>query len=1153
MQKYTISAPSFGRRNRMLARSFTAASLTAIAAALLYSGTAAADPAVYFNDDVAAGIQTFEDTITAADNAYNADNPGSTQTSHIYEFDILNTTGDTFLVIGSGGAPSVTVKTTRNGSPAVNNQNGDNGSDGFSNWSNSHDGTFAGAEALGYTYQFFESDGTTPFSMNALGTMVNDWGTCCTSSNPTPDGGTANASEVYLRFGTSSPLLLGGISNSIGGTEHFIGAINDTNFFNKVTVIATGNGEYFGVGGYLTFSSVALNSVPAGSSVVDGSGLENPSAQPPAIPDIDTGSTYYTAAQLGASQVNPNFVGGTLQFNMDTFVGADFTVQSQGGTMDTEGNMVSVTGGFTGVGNMRKTGNGTLILSGTNTNQGGFTIEEGTLRASHDQNLGGGPLTIGNATFQSGASMMSARQMIVEHSNSRLDVQDHDVEWQGGISGDGTLNVLGSGRLLLSGTNTYTGGTHIKGGSLLVTGDGALGTGALTIGNAAFVTGNDMSSTRQMILADTNSTVDVYQGALTWGGEISGTGALNFAGAGRLILNGANSYTGGTNIMEGTLVGSTNSLQGQILNNGMIEFNQSTDGTFDGALDGSGGLRKFGDGVLRIAGISRLGGNSYIEGGALDVNGMFGTNLLTVVDGASLLGTGGVDGSVVVLPGGMLKPGNSPGTLFVSGDVTLNDGSLFYTEIDGRTYSAAGGAGSYDRLVLTGEGATFTANGTINPVLRGISGDANNDFDAVIGDVFTVVVADNIAGAFDMIDQPTAGIPENTRFNLIYNQNSIQLALVAQSLGILAQEGGLRSNAVAAATELDLATAYGQSTDGVLTSLFSDFNGMTASQVNSALASLSGDIHAHVLESMESVIGGSDSMILSAAKGDTGIGGVDTELKNGIHLWSRAEARGASYDPDAAGMGFDEDVYGITIGATFINRHDLRLGVAGSYKTAEIYNDTANGATSQMMSAYLYGSRAVTTRLTLSGLVGHTQAAVKTNRTTVFPNAVTYSKSDKPVSMTHAQLEARYKTVTFGETSVYAIGGLRAATLNVHKYAEEGTALETRLTLEGEGRDTLQSKLGAEVTRKFAGTDLAVFADWTRDLGNDPTVERKVWLGDAVWQTQSTDRGLDTYNYGFSARRKVNDRIGLELEYRGQYNSPNYDAQQLMFGVNMVW
>ena len=485
--------------------------------------------------------------------------------------------------------------------------------------------------------------------------------------------------------------------------------------------------------------------------------------------------------------------------------------------------------------------------------------------------------------------------------------------------------------------------------------------------------------------------------------------------------------------------------------------------------------------------------------------------------------------------------------------MTLNDGSLFYTEIDGRIYSADGGAGSYDRLVLTGEGSTFTANGTINPILRGITGDANNDFDAEIGDVFTVVVADNIAGAFDEITQPGEGIPSNTRFNLVYNANTIQLAIVAESLGDLARSGGLRGNGIAVGTALDVATANGRNASGVLETLFAEFNGMSASEVNTVLASLSGDIHAHVLESTESIVSGSDSMILAAARGNTGIGGVDTELKNGIHLWSRADARGASYDPDARGMGFDEDVYGLTVGATFINRHDLRMGVAGSYKTAEVYNDSANGATSQMLSAYLYGSRAVTTKLTLSGLVGYTEAKVKTTRTTAFPNTIGYTKSDKPVSMTHAQLEARYKAATIGETSVYAIGGLRAAALNVHKYAEDGNDLDTRLTLEGEGRDTLQSKLGAEIARKVAGTDLAVFADWTRDLGDDPTVERTVWLGDAVWQTKSTHRGLDTYNYGFSARRKVNDRVGLELEYTGRYNSPNYDAQQLMFGVNLVW
>ena len=814
-------------------------SLTAIATSLGTFSPASADPAVYFNDDVDEGIQTFEDTIDAADNAYNSDNPGSTRESHIYEFDILNTTGDTFLVIGSNGAPSVTVKTTRGGSPAPNNQNGDAGRDGFTNWGNSHNGTFAGAESLGYTYEFYEADGTTPFSMNALGTLVNDWGTCCVTSNPTPDGSTSDASEVYLRFGASDPLLLGGISNSIGGTEHFIGAINDTNFFNEVTVIATGNGEYFGVGGYLTFSSVALNSVPDGSSVVDGDGLENPSAPPPSIPDIDTGSTYYTAAQLGNSQVNPNFVGGTLLFNMDTFVGANFTVQTQGGTIDTESNIVSVTGGFSGAGTMKKAGSGTLVLSGTNTNQGGFTILDGILRASQDENLGGGPLTIGNATFQAGADMSSSRLMVVQHSNSRVDLQDHDVTWQGVISGNGALNVLGSGRLLLSGANTYTGGTFVEAGtlvgsagaiqgdiandgtveftqstdgtyagdmdgagrlvktgngslvltgnnaytggtqvdagtlagaagaiqgdiannatvaftqsasgiysgdmtgagrlvkigngSLILTGDNSysggtlvksgalvgstgaiqgdienngivqfvqstdgtyagdmsgtglfvksgegllevtgansneagfeilegtlrasrnesLGGGSLTIGNATFQAGADMTSDQAMILGSTGSTVDVQDHELIWQGEISGDGRLNVSGPGRLVLAGSNSYTGGTNVMEGTLAGSTDTLLGDILNDGMVEFNQTSDGSYSGTMIGSGGLRKFGEGVLRMAGAVRLSGNSVVETGALDVNGLFGTNLLTVRNGASLLGTGGVDGDVV--------------------------------------------------------------------------------------------------------------------------------------------------------------------------------------------------------------------------------------------------------------------------------------------------------------------------------------------------------------------------------------------------------------------------------------------------------------------------------------------------------------------------
>lgn len=91
------------------------------------------------------------------------------------------------------------------------------------------------------------------------------------------------------------------------------------------------------------------------------------------------------------------------------------------------------------------------------------------------------------------------------------------------------------------------------------------------------------------------------------------------------------------------------------------------------------------------------------------------------------------------------------------------------------------------------------------------------------------------------------------------------------------------------------------------------------------------------------------------------------------------------------------------------------------------------------------------------------------------------------------------------------------------------------------------------MARTLAGTELAVFGNWMRDIGDDPTVERTASLGNAFWQVQSVERSLDTYHYGFSARRGISERVGLELEYSGRYNDPSYDAQQLMLGINIAW
>lgn len=122
----------------------------------------------------------------------------------------------------------------------------------------------------------------------------------------------------------------------------------------------------------------------------------------------------------------------------------------------------------------------------------------------------------------------------------------------------------------------------------------------------------------------------------------------------------------------------------------------------------------------------------------------------------------------------------------VNGDVTFLPGSTFQAEVDGRNYDPAGGAGTYDRLVVTGATSVVSLNGTIRPVLRGMAG-ANNNFVPRIGDVFRVIEAtDNasaISGEFANSVLRPNGIKAGTRFSVIYGADYVDLAIVPDDFG----------------------------------------------------------------------------------------------------------------------------------------------------------------------------------------------------------------------------------------------------------------------------------------------------------------------------------------------------------------------------------
>ncbi|WP_266287065.1 autotransporter-associated beta strand repeat-containing protein [Salmonella enterica] len=112
---------------------------------------------------------------------------------------------------------------------------------------------------------------------------------------------------------------------------------------------------------------------------------------------------------------------------------------------------------ISGSGQVVKSGDETLTLSGANSYTGGTTISGGTLVASNVEALGTGDIT-DNATLELNAG----------------------GDFANNIGGTGSVVKSGDKTLTLSGSNTYTGGTTISGGTLVASNVEALGTGDIT-------------------------------------------------------------------------------------------------------------------------------------------------------------------------------------------------------------------------------------------------------------------------------------------------------------------------------------------------------------------------------------------------------------------------------------------------------------------------------------------------------------------------------------------------------------------------------------------------------------------------------------------------------------------------------------------------
>jgi len=329
-----------------------------------------------------------------------------------------------------------------------------------------------------------------------------------------------------------------------------------------------------------TGHTITFNGGIADDSTASIDGASNASGQGAGL-DVQSGRVIFNAENTYTGQTKIS--GGVLQAQDGFGIHRYSNINLAGGVLQSNGTFDRFLG----------TGRDRLQWTGS----GGFSAEGGDLTVRLNNNAqvtwgsnsfvtDGSALIFGstsatnNVYFKNAIALGSGTRQILttfNEGNTNLAFLD------GVISGTGALSINDSthrGTVVITAANTYSGGTTVNSGILALSGSGSLNsTGALTVGASGDFdisqTGNQtigtLAGSGKVSLGDNTLTLNqdtttTFSGNIADGGIAGGTGgSLTKKGSGQLILSGANTYTGTTQIDAGTIT-LTGSLESKIIN-----------------------------------------------------------------------------------------------------------------------------------------------------------------------------------------------------------------------------------------------------------------------------------------------------------------------------------------------------------------------------------------------------------------------------------------------------------------------------------------------------------------------------------------------------------------------------------------------------------
>jgi uncharacterized protein with beta-barrel porin domain len=458
------------------------------------------------------------------------------------------------------------------------------------------------------------------------------------------------------------------------------------------------------------------------------------------------------------------------------------------------------------------------------------TSGDGISYSNVHANGGAATITVGAPVTTTGASSSAVRVAVNSAATTTVNV---NADLVGGIYLTSSFAGLQGSRVDVN----VSAGAEVSSGSgsqSAITVDGNIGSSTIT--NAGTISA---SGTNSAIRVDVNGN---YTTTVLSSGTISAaaTGyAFDLASDSFLFIENRGTVTGAGRSSAGSFI--------KFLNYGT--WSPNADSAFAGgvSLDNVGTFNSgayttkaeiFNLGTVVIAAGGTLIGNLYQARGAATVDGTV-IGIVTIYRG-TLSGSGTISGDLVVTGGlegneqygATLSPGNSVGTLTVTGNVSLSKTSIYRVEIQGSTAD------------LLSVGGTATLNGLLQLVPGGGSYTFNS--------AYTILTAaGGVTGTFDKVES-AGSFGVGVAANVTYTSNSVQVTLTPGTLteagsggaqgSVFGTTQGLSQNAYSIAAAIDRAVANGADPSF----LYQVYASPDRQALIAALGTLTGEVHSTV-------------------------------------------------------------------------------------------------------------------------------------------------------------------------------------------------------------------------------------------------------------------------------------------------------------------